>query len=48
MFKERYFTLVAVVENTRNAQDSPYRHGRVIGLQQRAPPAPAQVSLWKI
>jgi hypothetical protein len=48
MFKERYFTLVAVVENTRNAQDSPYRHGRVIGLQQRAPPVPAELSLWKI
>jgi hypothetical protein len=47
MFKKRYFTLVAVVENTRNAQDSPYRHGGVIGLQQRAPPPPGQVSLWK-
>jgi hypothetical protein len=48
MFKKRYFTLVAVVENTRNAQDSQYRHGRVIGLQQRASPTRAQVSLWKI
>jgi hypothetical protein len=48
MFKKRYFTLEAVVENTRNAQDSPYRRGGVIGQQQLVAPMPAWVSLWKI
>jgi hypothetical protein len=32
VFKKRYFTLAGVVENMRNAQESPYLHANNVGF----------------